>query len=127
MNIPVLHKGVIYSISSSKLELVELTTTTKQDETQGLVVGDQEIELDFAPNDELHSQYLRELEAEKKTVEDSRYRKWREILEFRKRGGLVFGMSQELLDYSVTFAKESLTIGTSEQPSRWQGVGRRLR
>ena len=99
MDVPVLHQGVTYSIGETcKLELVELITP-KGPEPQAVVDSEEEIALDFAPNDELYNLYLRELEDEKKNLENARVEEWERILKFRREGGLVFGISGDFLKY----------------------------
>jgi len=99
MDVPVLHRGVVYSIGNvCKLELVELVTS-KGPELHGVVTSDEDIALDFAPNDEFYQTYLEELETEKKQREDEEIKRWDEMIKFRREGGLIFGISGEFLKY----------------------------
>jgi hypothetical protein len=111
VNVPVVHRGVQLELKEGQLlpqiEIDQLHTLEAGNQvTSAVVKGDQDIILDFAPNDPLYELYLSEeterAECERKEKlkrQGSREERFERIKEMRRQGRLVFGVSAEYYEY----------------------------
>lgn len=118
MNVSIMHRGLRFNVEEGnrthELEIQDLVTDSVNQEDSAMIRADQEILLDFAPNDPLYEIFKKEQSV------PSRLESLENLCLLHRENKQLFGLSGVLIDYIRNFKQPA----SQNKPSEFTGRGR---